>query len=75
MKLTEAQLDQFNEQGWIFLPDCFSRKKSRSSIEEGRTSTPRSGTKSGAKHQAHHAPRSQLTPTTRRSKSLAAIPD
>ncbi|MGI9524228.1 MAG: phytanoyl-CoA dioxygenase family protein [Hyphomicrobiaceae bacterium] len=24
MKLTDAQLEQFEEEGWIFLPDCFS---------------------------------------------------
>ena len=24
MKLTDAQLKQFDEEGWIFIPDCFS---------------------------------------------------
>jgi len=27
MKLTEAQLKQFDEQGWIFLPECFSAEE------------------------------------------------
>ena len=24
MKLTDAQITQFEEEGWIFLPECFS---------------------------------------------------
>lgn len=27
MKLTEAQLKQFDEEGWIFLPECFSKEE------------------------------------------------
>ena len=27
MKLSEAQLKQFDEEGWIFLPECFSREE------------------------------------------------
>ena len=27
MKLTDAQLQQFDEQGWIFLPECFSSQE------------------------------------------------
>lgn len=27
MKLTEAQLEQFDEEGWIFLPNCFSEEE------------------------------------------------
>ena len=27
MKLTEEQLKQFDEEGWIFFPECFSAEE------------------------------------------------
>ena len=35
MKLTQEQLDQFNEEGWIFLPDCFSPEEVAVLRDEG----------------------------------------
>ena len=35
MKLTQEQIDQFDEEGWIFLPDCFSPEEVAVLREEG----------------------------------------
>ena len=36
MKLTQQQIDDFNREGWLFLPELFSRGGSRLSRARGR---------------------------------------
>ena len=74
MKLTQQQLEHFDEEGWIFLENCFSPEEVAVLNEEARKFTPRNVKKSGAKHQAHPAQPLQPTPITKRLASLAAIP-
>ena len=67
------QLKDFDELGYIVMPDCFSDAEMavlRAEAEEIYVTTAR---RSGARSRARRARRSPPTPTTRRSASSAAI--
>ena len=74
MQLTPKQLKEFDELGYLVLPDCFSDEEMavlRSEAEGIYDS--RAARRSGARSRARRARPSPPTPTTRRSASSAAI--
>ena len=73
MKLTAKQLADFEEQGYIFLPECFSHEEVEISVPKPRISTAPTGRKSGVRRAVLHAPPSPHTPTTRHSASWEPI--
>ena len=68
MRLDAKQIKQFDEEGWLFLPDCFSPERSGGRCApRPRASMRSTARRSGARNPARRAPPSPPTPTTRRS--------
>jgi hypothetical protein len=67
MHLTQAQIEQFQTEGWLFLPELFTPEEVAILREESATVR-----RSGARRTAPRARRLRPTPTTRRSRSSAA---
>ena len=74
MKLDAKQIKQFEDEGWLFLPDCFSPEEVAIAAQRGRGHLQtRPAASSGARNPARRAPPSPPTPTTRRSACSAGI--
>ena len=74
MRLDAKQIKQFDEEGWLFLPDCFSaRARSRccgTEAEENHRAGPPADL---AREEARRAPRLPPTPIAKRSACSAPI--
>ena len=72
MKLTQQQIDDFNREGWLFLPELFSRGGGRTfSRARPSASTTPTAPRSGARRAAHRAPPLPPISTTKRSARSA----
>ena len=74
MKLTQQQIDDFNREGWLFLPELFSPEEvallAREADQHLRHQPAR---RSGARKAARRAPPLPRISTTRRSPCSARI--
>jgi ectoine hydroxylase len=73
MQLTSQQHRLFAEEGYLFLPDCFSEEEMAILRDEAEQIYASNRQRSGARKPAHPAPLSPRTPTTKPSASSAII--
>ena len=73
MKLTQQQIDDFNREGWLFLPELFSPEEVALLAREAEGIYDTSGPRSGAKRAARRAPPLPRISTTKRSDCSARI--
>ena len=74
MKLTQQQIDDFNREGWLFLPELFSPEEVACWRARPRASTTPSARRCGARRAARRAPPLPPISITRRSALLGAHP-
>ena len=73
MKLTQQQIDDFNREGWLFLPELFRAEEVELLAREADASTTPSARRCGSRRAARRALLLPPISTTRRSAFLAHI--
>ena len=73
MKLTPQQIEFFNREGWLFLPELFSPEEVAYLAREAATSTTPIAPRCGARRAARRAPPLPRISITRRSARSARI--
>ena len=74
MQLKPEQLKDFDEQGYLFFPNCFSEEEIALFATTPRRSSNSTARKCGARNPARRAPPLPRTPSTRRSGCSACHP-
>ena len=73
MRLTQQQVDDFNREGWLFLPELYSPEEVISWRTKRKASTTPTARRYGARRAARRAPPLPRISTTRRSLCSARI--
>ena len=73
MRLTSEQIRQFQEEGYFFLPGCFSDEEVAVRATRRKRSTNQIARRCGGRRPERRAPLLRRIPITRRSASLERI--
>lgn len=71
--LTDSQVSQFRDEGYLFLPDTFTEEECAVLRDEAELIYRQNGPKYDGRNPAHRARRSPRTCTTKRSACWAGI--